>query len=56
MVEDKINMRSIGPYSLITQQPLGGQGPSRGGTGLAKWKFGPLKVTVRLIHYARCSQ
>jgi len=24
MVEDKIHMRSIGPYSLITQQPLGG--------------------------------
>ena len=23
MVEDKIHMRSIGPYSLITQQPLG---------------------------------
>ena len=22
MVEDKIHMRSIGPYSLITQQPL----------------------------------
>lgn len=27
MVSDKIHMRSIGPYSLITQQPLGGQGP-----------------------------
>jgi len=25
MVEDKIHMRSIGPYSLITQQPLGGK-------------------------------
>jgi DNA-directed RNA polymerase subunit beta len=25
MVEDKIHMRSIGPYSLITQQPLGGR-------------------------------
>ena len=22
MVEDKVHMRSIGPYSLITQQPL----------------------------------
>lgn len=29
MVEDKIHMRSIGPYSLITQQPLGGK--SQGG-------------------------
>jgi len=25
MVRDKIHMRSIGPYSLITQQPLGGK-------------------------------
>ena len=25
MVEDKIHARSIGPYSLVTQQPLGGK-------------------------------
>ena len=25
MVEDKMHARSIGPYSLITQQPLGGK-------------------------------
>jgi len=25
MVKDKIHMRSVGPYSLITQQPLGGK-------------------------------
>jgi len=25
MVEDKVHMRAIGPYSLITQQPLGGK-------------------------------
>ena len=25
LVEDKIHMRSVGPYSLITQQPLGGK-------------------------------
>ena len=30
MVEDKIHMRSIGPYSLITQQPLGGKAQSGG--------------------------
>jgi DNA-directed RNA polymerase beta subunit len=27
MVDDKMHARSIGPYSLITQQPLGGKGP-----------------------------
>ena len=25
MVDDKIHARSTGPYSLITQQPLGGK-------------------------------
>jgi len=25
MIEDKVHMRAIGPYSLITQQPLGGR-------------------------------
>jgi DNA-directed RNA polymerase subunit beta len=30
MVEDKIHQRSIGPYSLITQQPLGGKAQSGG--------------------------
>ena len=25
MVEDKMYARSVGPYSLITQQPLGGK-------------------------------
>ena len=29
LVEDKIHMRSIGPYSLITQQPLGRKSPVR---------------------------
>ena len=30
MVADKIHMRSIGPYSLITQQPLGGKSQNGG--------------------------
>ena len=25
LVDDKIHARSIGPYSLVTQQPLGGK-------------------------------
>ena len=39
MVEDKIHMRSIGPYSLITQQPLGGKAQA-GRSAIEKWKFG----------------
>ena len=38
MVEDKLHMRSIGPYSLITQQPLGGKAQF-GGQG-----FGEMEV------------
>jgi DNA-directed RNA polymerase subunit beta len=38
MVEDKIHMRSIGLYSLITQQPLGGKA-QRGGQ-----RFGEMEV------------
>ncbi|WP_027123666.1 DNA-directed RNA polymerase subunit beta [Mesomycoplasma molare] len=30
MVDDKINARSVGPYSLITQQPLGGKSQNGG--------------------------
>ncbi|HPO11148.1 MAG TPA: DNA-directed RNA polymerase subunit beta' [bacterium] len=30
LVEDKIHQRSIGPYSLVTQQPLGGRAQSGG--------------------------
>jgi len=42
MVEDKIHMRSIGPYSLITQQPLGGK--SQGGGQ----RFGEMEVWALL--------
>lgn len=38
MVEDKIHQRSIGPYSLITQQPLGGKAQSGG------QRFGEMEV------------
>ena len=40
MVDDKIHARSIGPYSLVTQQPLGGKAQF-GGQRFGKWKFGP---------------
>jgi len=38
MVEDKIHMRAIGPYSLITQQPLGGKAQFGG------QRFGEMEV------------
>ena len=38
MAEDKIHMRSIGPYSLITQQPLGGKAQFGG------QRFGEMEV------------
>ena len=38
LVEDKIHMRSTGPYSLITQQPLGGKAQMGG------QRFGEMEV------------
>ncbi len=38
LVEDKIHMRSVGPYSLITQQPLGGKAQGGG------QRFGEMEV------------
>src|SRR3989304_4878074 len=38
MVEDKLHARSVGPYSLITQQPLGGK------ANLGGQRFGEMEV------------
>jgi DNA-directed RNA polymerase subunit beta len=38
MIEDKLHQRSIGPYSLITQQPLGGKAQFGG------QRFGEMEV------------
>jgi len=46
MVEDKLHMRSIGPYSLITQQPLGGKAQNGG------QRFGEMEVWALLGHGA----
>ena len=38
MVDDKLHARSVGPYSLVTQQPLGGKAQNGG------QRFGELEV------------
>ncbi len=53
LVDDKIHARSTGPYSLVTQQPLGGVKPNLEVKGLEKWRFGPLKLMVLPIHYRK---
>ncbi|MDD3679475.1 MAG: DNA-directed RNA polymerase subunit beta, partial [Candidatus Shapirobacteria bacterium] len=46
MVEDKIHSRSIGPYSLVTQQPLGGKAQMGG------QRFGEMEVWGLEAHQA----
>ncbi|MEK7546901.1 MAG: DNA-directed RNA polymerase subunit beta' [Patescibacteria group bacterium] len=47
LVEDKVHMRSIGPYSLITQQPLGGKAQFGG------QRFGEMEVWALEAYGAR---
>ena len=44
LVDDKLHARSTGPYSLVTQQPLGAARPSSAASALARWKFGVLEA------------
>jgi DNA-directed RNA polymerase subunit beta len=56
LVEDKIHARSIGPYSLITQQPLGGKAQF-GGQRLgemevwALYAYGAASVLQEMLTY-----
>ena len=51
MVEDKMHQRSIGPYSLITQQPLGGKAQFGG------QRFGEMEVwALEAYGVAHCLQ
>jgi DNA-directed RNA polymerase subunit beta len=43
MVDDKMHARSIGPYSLITQQPLGGKAQF-GGQRFGEMEFWALEA------------
>ena len=46
MVEDKVHARSTGPYSLVTQQPLGGK------TRMGGQRFGEMEVWALESHRA----
>ena len=56
LVDDKIHARSIGPYSLVTQQPLGGKSPVRAVNASGKWKSGLLKPTALHTLCRKCSR
>ena len=46
LVEDKMHARSIGPYSIVTQQPLGGKAQFGG------QRFGEMEVWALEAHGA----
>ncbi len=43
MVDDKLHARSVGPYSTVTQQPLGGKARLVDNV-LVRWRFGLLEA------------
>ncbi len=50
MVDDKLHARSVGPYSLVTQQPLGGKA-QMGGQRLGEmevWALGSIWCCIYL--------
>ncbi len=54
LVDDKIHARSIGPYSLITQQPLGGKAQF-GGQRFGEMEVWPWKGTALRTSSRKCS-
>jgi DNA-directed RNA polymerase subunit beta len=52
LVDDKIHARSTGPYSLVTQQPLGGKAQF-GGQRFGEMEVGHWKPTERPIRCRR---
>ena len=49
MVDDKLHARSVGPYSLVTQQPLGGKAQNGG------QRFGEMEVWALEAYGAACT-
>ena len=52
MIDDKMHARSIGPYSLITQQPLGVK-HNLVVSVLVRWKYGHLRHMAHQVHYVK---
>ena len=54
LVDDKMHARSTGPYSLVTQQPLGGQSAIRRPALRRNGSFGRSKPTAPLTCCRKC--
>ena len=52
LVEDKIHARSTGPYSLVTQQPLGGKA-QLGGQRFGEMEVWALEAYGASIHFKK---
>ena len=50
LVDDKIHARSTGPYSLVTQQPLGGKA-QQGGQRFGEMEVWALQAFGAALHY-----
>ena len=55
LVDDKIHARSTGPYSMITQQPLGGKAQF-GGQRFGEMEVWPSKPTAPPTRSRSCSR
>ena len=53
LVDDKIHARSTGPYSLVTQQPLGGKAQF-GGQRFGEMECGRSRPTAPPTRCRRC--
>ncbi|MGX9228260.1 hypothetical protein ACWV95_22560 [Streptomyces albus] len=54
LVDDKLHARSTGPYSMITQQPLGGKAQF-GASASVRWRCGPWRRTAPRTRCRSCS-
>ncbi|MGU3218403.1 hypothetical protein ACVXZ0_04335 [Staphylococcus aureus] len=53
MVDDKLHARSTGPYSLVTQQPLGGKKRNSVDNVFGEMEVWHLKHMVLHTHYKK---